>query len=115
MWVISNGIGVVGFLLNLFIAVTWSIAGKPRLSDQPYQFKWCIYAGLVYGCVGTLPSLILKYDLPCECGTEECLGDSTMCTINRVSMYELLSILINLCGLTYQIASTVAVATGHKN
>jgi hypothetical protein len=115
MWALSNGIGMVGFASNLFLACTWLIAGKSHLSEQPYQLKWCIFAGLAHGLVGTFPSLILKYDLPCECETEECTGTSIMCTINRFSIYVLLSILINLCALTYQIASAVKGATGHNN
>ena len=115
MWALSNGIGIVGFALNLFMACTWRIAGKRHRSDQPYQLNWCIFAGLAYGLMGTFPSLILKYDLPCECETEECTGTSLMCTVNRFSIYVLLSILINLCGLTYQIASAIVGATGHKN
>ena len=38
-----------------------------------------------------------------------------MCMINRFSIYVLLSVLINLCALTYQIASAVNGATGHDN
>jgi hypothetical protein len=115
MWALSNGIGIVGFALNLFLACTWLIAGRRHLSDQPYQLKWCIFAGLSYGLVGTFPSLILKYDLPCECETEECMGTSMVCAINRFSIYVLLSILINLCALTYEIASAVNNATGYNN
>ena len=115
MWATSNGVGIIGFALNLFMACTWFIAGKQHLSDQPFQLKWCIFAGLVYGLVATFPSLILKYGLPCECETEECTGTSVLCMINRLSVYILLSILINLCALTYQIASALIGATGHKN
>ena len=38
-----------------------------------------------------------------------------MCKINRISIYLLLSILINLCGLTFQIAHAIKVGTGHTN
>jgi hypothetical protein len=115
MWALSNGIGIVGFALNMFLACTWFIAGKRHLSAQPFQLKWCIFAGLVYGLVGTFPSLIMKYDLPCECETEECTGTSTMCTINRFGIYVLLSVLINLCALTHQLASAVKDTTVHNN
>ena len=38
----------------------------------PYQVKACVFASLLYAIVDTLPSLVLKYDLPCaECKTEE--------------------------------------------
>ena len=71
MWVISNGIQLVGLELNLFMAFTWMLAGRTEFSNTPYQLKFCIFAGLLFAVVGTLPSLALKYDLPCECTTEE--------------------------------------------
>jgi hypothetical protein len=71
MWSFSNGIGAVGLLLNLYMALTWTIADKRDLMKTPYQLKFCVFAGLLFGAVGTLPSLILKYDLPCTCETEE--------------------------------------------
>jgi hypothetical protein len=72
MWGLSNGVGLVGFGLNLFMACTWVIAGgRKHLSAQPYQLKFGVFAGLLFGIVATLPSLALKYDLPCECATEE--------------------------------------------
>ncbi len=71
MWGFSNGIGTVGLLLNLFMALTWTIADKRDLMKTPYQLKFCVFAGLLFGAVGTLPSFILKYDLPCTCETEE--------------------------------------------
>jgi hypothetical protein len=71
MWGFSNGIGAVGLLLNLFMAFTWAIADKRDLMKTPYQLKFCVFAGLLFGVVGTLPSFIFKYDLPCTCETEE--------------------------------------------
>jgi len=107
MWAISNGIGIIGLSLNLFMTCTWMIAGKRIRSKLPYQLKFCVFAGLLFGMLGTLPSLILKYDLPCECDTEECTGTSTVCAINRASIYILLSILINLCALTFKLAHAI--------
>ena len=69
MWAIKNTIEVVGFLLNMFMASTWMIAGN--LSKQAFQVKFCVGAGLLLSVVGTLPSLVLKHGLPCECETEE--------------------------------------------
>jgi hypothetical protein len=71
MWMISGGIGLAGMFLNLFMAFTWMIGGKKYFSDQPYQLKFCVFAGLLFAAVETLPSLALKYDLPCGCETEE--------------------------------------------
>ena len=71
MWGISNGVGFIGPCLDAFTAGTWMIAGRLRLSEQPFQLKVCIFAGLAYGVVETLHSLAMKHDLACECETEE--------------------------------------------
>jgi hypothetical protein len=71
MWGFGNGIGLCGLLLNLYMALTWTIADKRDLMKTPYQLKFCVFAGLLFGAVGTLPSSILKYHLPCTCETEE--------------------------------------------
>jgi hypothetical protein len=71
MWGFSNGIGVVGLFLNVFMAATWAIGGRRQFSTLPNQLKVCVFAGIVYGIVGTLPSLIMKYELPCACETVE--------------------------------------------
>jgi hypothetical protein len=48
------------------------LGGKKAFLAVPYQVKACVFVGLLYSIVGTLPSLIMKYDLPCsECNTEE--------------------------------------------
>jgi hypothetical protein len=61
MWGISNGIGLIGFSFNLFMACTWLIAGKKHFDKVPYQLKFCVFAGLLFSLVATLPSLALKY------------------------------------------------------
>ncbi len=80
MWGFSNGIGVVGLSLNVFMVATWTIGGRKHFSALPYQLKVCVFAGIAYGLVGTLPSLIMKYELPCACETEEwyipCFSDT---------------------------------------
>jgi hypothetical protein len=71
MWGFSNGIGVVGLSLNVFMAATWANGSRNEFSALPYQLKVCVFAGILYGLVGTLPSLVMKYGLPCACETEE--------------------------------------------
>jgi hypothetical protein len=71
MWGFSNAIGVVGLTLNVFMAATWAIGSRKEFSALPYQLKVCVFAGVLYGLVGTLPSLVMKYELPCACETEE--------------------------------------------
>ncbi len=76
MWAVFVGIGTIGFALNVFVAVTWGLGGKKHFDALPFQLKFCVFAGMAYFLFGTLPSLVLKYDLPCECPTEECTGYS---------------------------------------
>ncbi len=71
MWGFSNGIGMVGLSLNVFMAATWVIGSRKDFTALPYQLKVCVFAGILYGLVGTLPSLVMKYELPCACETEE--------------------------------------------
>ena len=43
------------------------------------------------------------------------VGTSTICAVNRLGIYILLSILTNLCMLTYQLASATAGGTSQKD
>ena len=108
MWTTANGIGLLGFGLNLFVALTWGMGGPSTFRNVSYQLKWCVFAGLLYALVETIPSLLAKEKLACMCETEECTGKSVACAINRISIYILLSILVNLCFLMYQIHSAMA-------
>jgi hypothetical protein len=60
MWFIVSFIGVVGFLLNLSMAATWAMQGWKHFQAVPYQLRYCVYTGLLYGVVGTFPSLFLQ-------------------------------------------------------
>jgi hypothetical protein len=71
MWTVANGVGLVGLFLNLFMACTWVIAGRRHFYKQPFQLRWCVLAGILFGIIATLPSLALKYSLACECETAE--------------------------------------------
>jgi hypothetical protein len=115
---LSNGVGLLGCSLNSFMAGTWVIAGKQYFINQPYQLRFCVVAELLYSLVATFPSLIMKHDLPCgaDCGTEECLQQSSaLCAMNRASVHIVLSILINLCVLMFQIAYAIIKGTGYTN
>ncbi len=58
--------------------------GGPKVYEStPYQLKACVSGGLLYAAVHTLPSLILKYDLPCfDCETEEWYERMNLHSIN---------------------------------
>ena len=79
MWVVATVVGLVGLALNLFMAVTWVIAGRKHFKKMQFQIKFMVIAGIVYGLVETLPSLILKYDLPCACEDEDWAATEEWC------------------------------------
>ena len=84
MWWLFTVVGMVGFAFNLFMIATWAVAGKKYFRAVPLQLKCCVGFGVLYGMVETLPVLILRYDLPCTCGTEEW---SVLCVV-FVSFYD---------------------------
>jgi hypothetical protein len=109
-----TSLAIIDLLSALALLATWAISKKGEFQSTPYQLKFCVFASLLYGVMETLPSLFLKFDLPCGCETEEwCVsvpffaticygllafdpspfmfysstGDGTMCWINRGSVY----------------------------
>jgi hypothetical protein len=108
MWGLASGTGLAGFAVNVVLVVSWTFMEKEHARSAPYQLKVCVYAGLLYGIVGTLPMLLMKYDLPCGCETEECTGTSVACAVNRLSHYIVLAIMINVCAIAYQLAATIS-------
>jgi len=107
MWSFDIGIGILAFSLNLFVACTWALGGKRILANTLYQLKICVSCGLLYGLVVPLPTLILKYELPCNNETEEGWGTSPICAINRSGMYLLLCMMVHLCVLTIKLFHTL--------
>jgi hypothetical protein len=101
-WVVWFRIEFV-YAFNVVVCEEW----KGRHNKSTTSADSLLIAGILYGIVVTLPSLVMKYELACECQTEECTGSSTMCSINRLGIYLLLSILINLCVITYQLMKAV--------
>ena len=65
MYIKINFCDAFGFVLNLFMICTWMLAGWQYFSDQPYQLKFCVFGGALFGLIGTLPSLVMKYDNWC--------------------------------------------------
>ncbi len=130
--------------LDIFFCRVWLLCrwlGGKKVLAVPYQVQACVFSGLLYAIVETLPSLIMKYDLPCsECNTEEwwckiifsfriaifcnkglfstwCLstGKGLMCTINRSSIFFLLSIQIHLCDLVRSLYVNITVESQRKS
>jgi hypothetical protein len=74
-----------------------------------------VWGGLLYGCISTIPSLVLESDLPCGGKpTEEHVGESLLCAVNRSALYVLLFIQMNLCNLTLSLVYGLRGNTGHK-
>jgi hypothetical protein len=107
MWLAASIVGMFGWLLNIFVFLTWMLGGRLVWKKLPFQIRYSVLAGVVYGIVETLPSLVLKYDLPCACETEECTGQSTMCAINRAGIYILLSIMMQIATLSFLLFSSM--------
>jgi hypothetical protein len=96
MFMASSAIGLFGMLLNLWMAATWSIGGYKYFKAQHLNLKMCVFLGILYSLVETLPVLVLGFSLPCTNDTVEDVGSSVMCGINRMSIYILLAVMINL-------------------
>jgi hypothetical protein len=107
MWSASATVSCIGLFLNVFMAATWAIADSKFYAGIKFQIRFCVYAGILYGAVSTIPMMALKFDLACECDTEDCAGTSTLCMVNRSSDYILLGIVMNLCALTHRLYSSL--------
>jgi hypothetical protein len=57
-------------------------------SKYPPDTCGLVFASVLFGCVGVLPSAVLYHDLPCGCETEVCFQTpSVWCAINRSSPF----------------------------
>jgi hypothetical protein len=120
MWTVATSIALVGLILNIFMAATWALGGKKHFREQPFGMKACVFGGLLYGAVDTLPTLVLKFSLACESATEEGTGTSSICAINRLSMFILLSMQLSITNIVYNLYAKLVngqfhVSTQRKN
>jgi hypothetical protein len=91
MWSVKSTVGILGIICNVMMLLTWAIQSRKVVNAVPFQIKSCVIWGLLYGLIETIPSVALKYELPCsDCETEECTGQSLVCAVNRTGMYILL-------------------------
>jgi hypothetical protein len=111
MWFAFCIPGLVGLVVNFFMGATWVIGTTNYYKSLPFNVKVCVFVGMYYCVVITLPSLVMKYDLACSCGTEECAGDGWLCILSRSGIYALLAILMSLCSLTCRLFLNLV---GHK-
>jgi hypothetical protein len=108
MWGIATFCGVCGYVLNGYLALTWILGGRKVFDAVPFQLRFCVFAGLLYTLIVTLPALLLKNDVACDdCRTEECAGESWVCALNRSGVYVLFGILLNLCVLTHKMLAAL--------
>ena len=73
---------------------------RPSICNRPRTYTYLLYISV---CMLSFISLGRVVCLPIYS-----TGSSTMCAINRAGIYILLSILINLCFLMYEISTAVA-------
>jgi len=89
------------------MALTWSLANTRERKGINAQLRLGVWLGILYGVVDAIPVSAWKHDVPCSCETEECLGSSLPCIINRSSVYILLAIMTNLALLTFDLYRVV--------
>ncbi len=51
MWTLSSAVSMVGFAMNLFMALTWCVGGRKSFRKVCFQLKSCVMGGLLYGLV----------------------------------------------------------------
>jgi len=113
MWGIASFCGVCGAVLNGYMALTWFLGGSKVFDAVPFQLQFCVFAGLLYTPIVTLPALLIKNDVACDdCKTEECAGESWVCALNRSGVYVLFGILLNLCVLTHKMLGALGAGKG---
>jgi hypothetical protein len=101
LWLLACIPAIVGFVGNLFLVATWGLEGRSEFAKKSTQLKACVGFGLLYGIICAIPSFALKHDVGCgSCGTDECVGTSLLCTLNRTAPCLVLGIQINLAMLT---------------
>eukprot|EP00398_MALV-I-01_sp_L67-1_P000699 gene699-605_t len=115
MWTVFVSIGMCSFILNVFMVCTWKLSGRRAFDALPFQLKACVFLGLLYGLVETIPTAILKFDLPCANETVEEVGNSAVCYLSRSGQYMLLGIMVNLCTLTISVHRALVNATSHES
>jgi len=115
MWLAATVPAAFGFFLNTFMICTWILGGRKHFHEQPFAVKVCVLGGIFYNLVDTLPVLALKYDLPCTNATEEGIGSSALCAINRLSRYILLSIMFALATLTFNLWMSIRGDLSRRN
>jgi hypothetical protein len=103
MWMVASSISMVGLMLNTFMALTWVVGGEKHFQEQPFGVRVCVFGGLLFGMIDTLPTIILKYDLACEDTTEEFTGTGALCALNRMSIYILLSMQLALAVVVFNL------------
>ncbi len=118
------------YRLRFYFDSRWRLGGQAFIKKTPPSLRSCIVSGLLFGVVGTLPSLFLGTDLACSCETIgefskwvqnnrfahliqclrstrniiECIGEGGLCAFNRASPYFLMVILLSLMSLLVELA-----------
>jgi hypothetical protein len=54
MWIVASIIGMIGLVLNLFVALTWVIGGKKAFDNTNFFLRMCVFYAILYGAVRPL-------------------------------------------------------------
>ena len=88
--------GVFGFCTNLVLigAKLTSKRSSKAKGGLPRFVVFCATFGLLFALIDTIPTAMLKLDLPCSdgCADEICHGDSFLCKLGQPSEYLLLCV-----------------------
>ncbi len=96
MWFSYVVPGTIALLVN-FVATVFMATNKREWNQTlDVNTRFLILVALFSGLIGTLPSLALFSDLPCGCGTEDCFDTTALCTLNRLNIPLLQTIMFAL-------------------
>jgi hypothetical protein len=108
--------GLVALVLNTTMLVGLAVMGKNLRKKVPFQLHWSFLLGLLYGLANTVPVVVLKHGLSCNClvsgtseldGTELCQGRSPLCTLSGLGVFLPIGILYLVAGLNIRLYLTM--------
>jgi hypothetical protein len=106
MWSSHGMMGIFGFILNVAMLVQSILDRILRRKSKklPPPVWGACYAGLLYGLLHVIPSLVLKENLPCsDCVDEWCHGSSTPCRLAAASSYLLLAVVFMVAHMLFDL------------
>jgi hypothetical protein len=108
--------GLVALVLNATLLVGLVVMSKALRKKTPFLLRWSFLLGLLYGLINTVPVVVLKHDLSCNClvsgtseldGTELCQGRNSLCTLSGLGVFLPIGILYLVAGLNIRLYLTM--------